>query len=82
MTASDQFRRREVERQLHDLFGRSAAFQSLPDAERRSILANTTSVVQTMAENRAHQSAPAQAAGALVAAALAAAVAEVMPARA
>jgi hypothetical protein len=55
MAGSTHARRQEVEQQLRSLFGRSEAFQTLPPAERQAILANTTAVVQTMAENRAAQ---------------------------
>jgi hypothetical protein len=49
---------REVERQVRNMLARSAAFRAMPPDEQSQILTNTTSIVDTMAQNKLHTSDP------------------------
>jgi hypothetical protein len=51
--------RREVERQVHHMLGRSTAFRALPASEQQRISRDTTAIVDTMAQNRLAQRRPA-----------------------
>jgi len=59
-TAPSRFEHQhEVQRQVGEMLGRSAAFQSLPPDERESIRRNTEAIIGAMAENRLSQAASA-----------------------
>jgi hypothetical protein len=49
--SSRDHQRREVERQVKTMLGRSAAFRALPSAEQQRITHDTSAVVDTMAQN-------------------------------
>lgn len=51
--------RREVERQVQNMLGRSTAFRALPASEQQRISRDTTAIVDTMAQNRLAQRRPA-----------------------
>jgi hypothetical protein len=57
MSTSTYQQEQEVQRQVTEMLGRSAAFAQLPAAERDGILRNTAAIVGTLAQNRLGQSA-------------------------
>jgi hypothetical protein len=54
---------REVERQVNAMFARSASFHALPTAEQEQIRRNTTSIVETLVQNKLRQAPVAMAEG-------------------